>query len=84
MSPAGMEEAMPTLRGLGFEIEIINDRFDDCGPTSIPGPLLYRIRSELGLSEFMHWVLSLVDPFRGDVYEAPASPCRRNLREADN
>ena len=67
LSPAGMEAAMPTLRGLGFEVEILDDRIDDFGPTIW---CRIRIRSELGQSEFLHWVLTLVDPHRGDVYEA--------------
>ena len=67
VSPADMETAMPTLRGLGFEIDFLHDKVDDLGPT-----IWCRIRivSELGQSEFLNWVLTLVVPFRGDVYEA--------------
>jgi hypothetical protein len=66
-TPAYMERALPTLRELGFEIEVLNERIDEFGPTIC---CRARITSELNQEEFLHWVFSLVDPLRGDVYEA--------------
>jgi hypothetical protein len=67
LTAADMERAIPTLIELGFKIEVLHDRIDDLGPT-----IWCRawIVSDLSQEQFLDWVLSLVDPFRGDVYEA--------------
>jgi hypothetical protein len=59
----------------GFDVEILDDSIDECGPT-----IFVRgwITTTIAENDFLDWAQSIVDPLGGDTIEAgladPPSP----------
>jgi hypothetical protein len=66
--PERMKPAIAHLTELGFEVEVL----DWVGPELDDDHVwvLATIRCELDQNEFLDWMMSIVEPFHGDVVDA--------------
>jgi hypothetical protein len=68
LDPNDMNPGVAALTELGFDVEVLDDWIDECGPTVF---IRAQITTELDEDRFFNWVSSIVEQFRsGDVIEA--------------
>ena len=67
LDPEDVEDGIAELAEHGLESKIREDLVDECGPTVFVDVFG---TSDLGASEFLHWLSDLAEPLGGDVNEA--------------
>jgi hypothetical protein len=66
-NPHDADPATTVLVEHGFDVENLDDRIDEYGPTVF---IRARLITELDEDHFFNWVQSIVEPLGGDIIEA--------------
>jgi hypothetical protein len=65
--PNAMNACVAELIERDFEVELLPDLIDPCGPTVW---IYARVITDIEEDDFLDWMQGFVEPFGGDVYEA--------------